>query len=88
MLANPINTTLYGCKNCRLAVVNIHKIEPDVSELDALEPYPLEPDPLEPDPLEPDPPEPDPPEPDSQEDNSQQSITLGVGQMEYREPEW
>jgi len=37
MLATPINNTLYGCKNSRLAKANTHRIQPDTPERDAPE---------------------------------------------------
>ena len=37
MLATPINNTLYGCKNWRLAIANTHGIQPDAPERDAPE---------------------------------------------------
>jgi len=37
MLATPINNTLYGCTNWRLAKANTNGIEPDTPEPDALE---------------------------------------------------
>jgi len=55
MLATPINNTLYGCKNGRLAEANGQTIEPDAPEPDASEP---------------DTPEPDTPKPNTPEENS------------------
>jgi len=36
---SPINNTLYGCKNWRLAEANAHRIQPDTPERDAPERY-------------------------------------------------
>ena len=34
---SPINNTLYGCKNWRLAKANAHRIQPDAPERDTPE---------------------------------------------------
>jgi len=70
---SPINNTLYGCMNWRLAKANAHRIQQDAPEQDAPEQ----------DAPEQDAPEQEAPEQDALEENLRHLLTLGSGQMEH-----